>query len=269
VAGFSAFRIPAFFVNAHAYAGTMVMTLPFILGAWVRERQPWRRNLMSAGMMAAMMGVFLAASRSHTVMLCAVMLFALSTGKLKMLSRTSLIVILLCTAWLVSNNERLQRFSTLLDAEFITERVASSIDLPFLEAALEYPFGVGMGGGGTNIPFFLREQILEPVAAENEYVRIMLEEGLLGLGMWVLFIDWLVTKPLLATRESSLGARLAWFVTIGYFVMACLGTGLLTSVPQSLLLLLAAGWSSCGMESEARSTLPQMAGTKRAKVGAW
>src|SRR5882672_6221517 len=63
VAGFTAFRIPAFFINAHAYAGTMVMTIPFVLGAWVHESRSWRRNLMSAGMMAAVIGVFLAASR--------------------------------------------------------------------------------------------------------------------------------------------------------------------------------------------------------------
>jgi hypothetical protein len=258
VAGFTAFRIPAFFVNAHAYAGTMVMTLPFILGAWVRESRAARRNVMSAGMMAALMGVFLAASRSHTIVLCALMLFALCTGKLKLLARASLLMMLLCTGWLVSNNERLQRFTTLLDTESITERVSASINLPFVEAALEYPFGVGMGGGGTNIPYFLRDQILEPVAAENEYVRIMLEEGLIGLGMWVVFIGWMATRRSTVPIEATLGGRLAWFVTVTYFGMACMGTGLLTSAPQSLLLLMAAGWCSSGVEfREVRSPLPK------------
>jgi hypothetical protein len=255
LAGFTAFRIPAFFINAHAYAGTMVMTMPFLLGGWVRETRRWGKYLISAGIMAALMGVFLAASRTHMVMLCALMIFALLSGELRSLSRASLIVMLICTAWVVSNDERLQRFTTLLDMEAVTERVSSSIDLPFLEAALEYPFGVGMGGGGTSIPYFLQDEILEPVAAENEYARIMLEEGVLGLGMWVVFILWIATSGSTTYSKGLLGRRLARFLTVGYFIAACLGTGLLMSVPQSLLLLLGAGWASSGLESQVRSNL--------------
>ena len=136
--------------------------------------------------------------------------------------------------------------------EFVTDRVASSVNLPFLEAALEYPFGVGMGGGGTSIPYFLKDQILQPVAAENEYVRIMLEEGVLGLGLWISFLGWMATRRSTPDMKPSLGRRLARFVCLAYFAGACLGTGLLTSTPQSLLLLLAAGWACSGLE---RSTV--------------
>jgi hypothetical protein len=270
VAGFTAFRIPAFFVNAHAYAGTMVITIPFILGAWVRESRGWRKNLLSAGMMAAILGVFLAASRSHTIVLCALMTFALFSGKLRLLSRASLVVMLACVGWLVSSNERMQRFTTLLDTEALTERVSQSINLPFMEAALEYPFGVGIGGGGTNIPYFLKDLILEPVAAENEYVRIMLETGILGLGMWVLFILWMATRRFIVPIESTVGGRLAWFVTTAYFAMACMGTGLLTSAPQSLILLLASGWASSGVEyGDSRIQLPALVGKPATKAAAW
>lgn len=248
VAGFTAFRIPAFFANPHSYAGTMVMTLPFLLGAWVRERLAWRRNVLSAGMMAALMGVLLAASRTHMIMLCALVVFALINGKLKSLSRVSLVIMLACGAWLISNNERLQRFTTLLNSEYIAERVSASVNLPFLDAALEYPFGVGMGGGGTSIPYFLQDEILQPVAAENEYARIMLEEGVLGLVMWVAFVLWLATRRADPRMHPSLGRSAARFITVGYFVLAVLGTGLLTSVPQSLLLLLGAGWGCAGMD---------------------
>lgn|SRR2546425_3561238 len=259
VAGFTAFRIPAFFANAHTYAGTMVMTIPFLLGAWVREGRTWRKTLMSAGMMAALLGVFLAASRTHMIMLCLLMVYALVSGELRSLSRTGLIVMLVCTAWIVSNNERLQRFTTLLDMDTVTNRVSASVNLPFAEAALEYPFGVGIGGGGTSIPYFLQDEILEDVIAENEYARIMLEEGVLGLAMWITFIGWITTRRKVHT-ETSLGRRLARFLTVGYFVMGCLGTGLLTSVPQSLLLLLAAGWASAGLESvEVKRRLPEFA----------
>jgi hypothetical protein len=248
VAANTAFRIPAFFINAAAYSGTMVMTVPFLLGAWARESVAWRRKLISAGVLAALIGVFLGASRTHALMVLLLMIGAAFGGELKSLSRAGLILILVFAGWLVSNNERLQRFTTLLDTEFVTDRVASSVNLPFLEAALEYPFGVGMGGGGTSIPYFLREQILEPVAAENEYVRIMLEEGVLGLCLWVTFVVWMATRRNTSQVKPQLGRSLARFVTVGYFALACLGTGLLATVPQSALMLIAAGWACSGFE---------------------
>lgn len=247
VAGHTAFRIPAFFINSHAYSGTMVMTIPFLLGAWARESVTWRRKLIASGMLAALVGVFLGASRVHALVLFVLMVVATFSGQMKSLSRAGFIIILLFTGWLVSNNDRLQRFTTLLDKEYVTDRIASSVNLPLLDAAMEYPFGVGMGGGGTSIPFFLRDQILEPVAAENEYARIMLEQGVLGLGLWITFIGWIATRPT-TPYTSSLGRRLAWFAALGYFATAILGTGLLTSVPQSMLLLLAAGWAASGVD---------------------
>jgi hypothetical protein len=249
VAGFTAFRIPAFFVNAHAYAGTMVMTTPFLLGAWVRESRLWRRNLISAGLFAALMGVFLGASRSHSIVLFALLIAAMFGGELKSISRAGLVLILIFTGWLVSSNERLQRFTTLLNTEYLTARVsASTVNLPFLDAALEYPFGVGMGGGGTNIPYFLRQHIREPVAAENEYARIMLEQGVAGLFLWIAFIAWIAGRQTALRLRPPLGRRLARWAALGYFAMACLGVGMLTSVPYTSLLLMAAGRASSGAE---------------------
>ena len=103
-----------------------------------------------------------------------------------------------------------------------------------------------MGGGGTSIPYFLRDQILEPVAAENEYIRIMLEEGVLGVCIWIAFIIWLLTRQSAMDIEVAPGRKLARFVTMSYFVLACLGTGMLTSVPQTSLMLAAAGWAAEG-----------------------
>jgi hypothetical protein len=246
VAGNTAFRIPAFFINAHAYAGTMVMTIPFQLGIWVREREPWRKNLLSAGMVAALTGVFLAASRTHTVILFVLLATAMMNANLKAFAKVSLIMILVFTGWIVSNNERLQRFATLLDSEFVSTRIASSIDLPVVEAALEYPFGVGMGGGGTSIPYFLQDRIIEPVAAENEYIRIMLEEGVVGVALWIAFVVWMLVRK--RAGPSSIGRKLARCASLSYFAMALLGTGVLTSVPQTSLMLIAAGWAASESE---------------------
>jgi hypothetical protein len=249
VAGNTAYRIPAFFINAHAYAGTMVISLPFILGAWSRETTTWKKHLLSAGMVAALIGVFLGASRTHSIVLFAIMGTATFSGRMKSLARAGIVMMLLFTGWVVSSNERLQRFTSLLDTEYITERVSSSINLPFLTAAMEYPFGIGMGGGGTSIPFFLQSEITHSVAAENEYARIMLEEGVLGLLLWIAFIGWLLARQTTLLTQPSLGRRLAQVACFLYFAMACLGTGMLTSVPQTALLMMAAGWASSDMEN--------------------
>jgi len=247
VAGSSAFRIPAFFVNAAGYSGTMVTSMPFLMGAWIRVRRTWTKNLISAGIVAALFGVFLGASRSHTLVLFTLVIVATVNRELRSVSRASLVLILVLTGWVVSNNQRLQRFTTLFNTEFVVARVSSSINLPILDAAMEYPFGVGMGGGGTSIPYFLQDEILQPVAAENEYVRIMLEEGVLGVFLWLAFVVWIVRQAV-THEDRSLGRKLASVASVAYFVSAFLGTGLLTAVPQSLLLLLATGWASSGME---------------------
>jgi hypothetical protein len=246
VADFTAFRIPAFFVNAHAYSGTMVMTMPFLFGSWNRRSQTWARTVIAAGMVAAMIGVFLGASRTHMIALVGVGLVATFAFRLRTMARIGLVVMFIFTAWLVSNNERLQRFSSLLDSDFLSARISSSINLPIVEAALEYPFGVGIGGGGTSIPYFLQDEILEPVAAENEYVRIMLEEGILGLVLWIAFIIWLLTRQSAMDVKVAPGRKLARFEALIYFAMACLGTGMLTSVPQTSLMLALAGWAAEG-----------------------
>src|ERR1041385_2230738 len=112
VAGYTAFRIPAFFVNAHAYSGTMVMTIPFLFGAWNRRSSTWARTLIGTGMVAAMIGVFLGASRTHMIVFFCVSVLATVAFKLRTVARVGLVVMLIFTAWLVFNNERLQRFST-------------------------------------------------------------------------------------------------------------------------------------------------------------
>ena len=78
---------------------------------------------------------------------------------------------------------------------------------------------------------------------ENEYARIMLEQGLVGVFIWILFVCWLCTRRDRAPADPwYLGRRLA-FVTCGiYFVTALTGTGLLTSIPQTSVFLLLVGW---------------------------
>ena len=71
----------------------------------------------------------------------------------------------------------------------------------------------------------------------------MLEQGIPGLCLWVAFILWAFTRKTARVADSwALGRRLAWVACVAYFVTGLIGIGLLTSVPQTCLLLLFTGW---------------------------
>lgn len=248
IAGYTAFRIPSSFTSAHAYAGTMVLGIPLLVGAWLQKRaNVWQRGLLLAGLMASVVGTFLAAARVHTVVLF--LLLAVTTisitfsRQLKLVSGIGWLLMLLGIGWLVSGQERLQRFMTLQDTDMISSRISISVNKGFFDRAVEYPLGNGLGGGGTSLPYFLQERVKNLVVLENEYARIMLEQGLPGLCLWIAFIVWAFTRRTFQKDDPwYLGRRLAWFACAAYFVTGVLGTGLLTSIPQTCFMLLSIGW---------------------------
>ena len=180
------YRIPSSFSSAHAYGGTMVVTLPLLLGAWVaagrtelrRLGQGWHRSLLLASIVASALGVFMSAARQHAIMLFVLIVSATMFGRLRTSYRVSWIVILLAVGVL-----------------------------------------------------------------ENEYGRIMLEQGIPGLLMWIGFVAWVVVKGARAgIGEWAFARRLAWIIVSAYLLTAAIGLGLLASIPQSYLLFLLIGW---------------------------
>jgi hypothetical protein len=242
--GHTAFRIPSSFANAHAYAGAMVATIPLMSGALLQKRkQQWHLYLLIMGLGAALLGVLLSAARLHFI--AAAILVVVLTFSIK--SRISYafgwIVILGAIALFASGDARLQRITELKDTEVITERVGWSLNMNFFELAAKYPFGNGLGGGGSSIPYFLQDRLKDPIAMENEYARIMLEQGIFGLLLWIAFIIWLSTR--LRGNQSDpwhQGRRLAGWATIITFGTGLLGIGLFSAIPQTCLLLINAGW---------------------------
>ncbi|HMF56822.1 MAG TPA: hypothetical protein VK619_10805 [Pyrinomonadaceae bacterium] len=259
VVGHNTYRIPASFVNAHAYGGTMGATLPLIIGALVQKnKNSWHKSLLMAGFGVAIVGVLMSAARTPFVV--AAILIVVATFSLR--SRMGYVLgwfILLCgIGWVASGEARLQRFMELGDTDMVAERLSWSVNMSFVEAAAKYPFGNGLGGGGTSIPYFLQDRIRDPVLMENEYARIMLEQGLLGLMVWVAFIVWVLTRQNYNRSDPwYLGRRLAWVMCAVTFAYAVLGTGLLTSVPHSCLILLMTGWVAA-RQTEAEQTLPAL-----------
>ena len=114
------------------------------------------------------------------------------SGRMPVAYRFRYLIVLAAVGYVVAGEQRLQRFTTLQDPEFLSERLVGSVNLSFLELARQYPLGNGLGGGGTSVPYFLQNRIRNVVTMENEYARILLELGLPGLVMWAMFLIWVV-----------------------------------------------------------------------------
>jgi hypothetical protein len=245
IGNYTWYRIPATFTSAHAYAGTMVMTMPLLLGGWSGTALSRREKLLVAvGLLAAMLGVLMASARTHFVICLILILLSLFRIRMSPTRRGMLLVLVICLAIVTSRNERFQRFRTLGDTEGVSERISGSVNRTFWEILTEYPMGNGLGGGGTSMPSFLALSIRQPVNMENEYARILLEQGVIGLGLWLAFIAWWLTRRAAFCDHPWQSGRVVAFATcILYFGSGLIGTGLLTSIPQTVLLLLSLGWS--------------------------
>ncbi|HEX2092488.1 MAG TPA: hypothetical protein VHG28_08815 [Longimicrobiaceae bacterium] len=242
-----AYRIPATFAHAGLYGGTMVITLPFLLGGWTqRQTLPWRhRQIIMAGLVATVLGVFLSASRMHFMVLTVLVMVSVFGGRLGMAGRVGWVFVLAGLGWLVSMEERLFQRILSLNTDTILERLSWGVNQSFVELMFRYPLGNGLGGGGSSIPYFLRSLVRDPIWIENHYATIMLEQGLPGLLIWVAFLFWVFLRR--TTRRDDpwyLGRRLAWFAAGAYFAQGLIGVGLLTAVPFTILLLLCVGWIS-------------------------
>jgi hypothetical protein len=242
--GHTAYRIPASFVNAHAYGGTMVMGLPLLLGAVLQKHKvSLHLQLLVLGIVTALLGVLMSAARTHFLVAGLLIIVAMFSLRSRLGYALGWLVLLCAIGWTVSGEQRMQRFMELRNTDSVVERISWSVNMNFFEIGAQYPFGNGLGGGGTSIPYFLQGRIINPVAMENEYARIMLEQGILGLLIWIAFVLWVTSRWKQDPFDSwYLGRRLAWFASAAFFVTGLIGTGLLTSIPQSSLFLLLVGW---------------------------
>ena len=234
-------RIPSTFLNAHAYGGTMLSTLPFLLdrvaGVGVRLAD---RGLAAAGVVAAAGGLLICGARTPLV------LFAVALAVTWVLSRFSLTLGLVGAVLVGSGvviagtNARFQRARSLEDTEYVAKRLAISANASFLDLLLDYPGGAGMGSSvGTSIPYFLADVAPEPIGLENEYSRILVDQGWVGLGGWLAFVAWLHVRPPPARPSAPwrLGVVFMYSLTLATWLTAFMGGGTLSSVPGTVLLL--------------------------------
>ena len=244
LAGHTAYRIPATFINAHAYGGTMTMGLPLLIGALVQKHKTdTQTQLLVLGISTALLGLLMSATRTHALVACILLLVAAFSLRSRFGYVLGWLILLCSIGWFISGEQRLQRFTELRNTDAVIERLSWSVNENIFELAAQYPFGNGLGGGGTSIPYFLKDRLTNPVIMENEYARIMLEQGIMGVIIWVMFILWLLTRQSVGRVDSwYLGRRLARVSCALYFAIGLTGLGLLTSIPQTSLFLLLVGW---------------------------
>jgi len=245
-------RIPGTFGTAHLYGGTMVTSIPLLVAGWSNESGRFPRMLAIGGLAAALFGILLSATRLN-FLLCAFLLVTTIMGG-RMAAKQRLIFGLLIVAVLMValRNERFQRFKSLSDTDYVGERISGSVNRSFGEILMNYPMGNGLGGGGTSIPYFLQGEVRNPIGLENEYARILCEQGVIGLAIWLGFLAWYVSRFKTASAAGTwmTARRMAWVLCLLEFGTGWIGTGLLTSVPASAMLMLAMGWTAVPMAKE-------------------
>ena len=236
------YRIPATFTSPAGYGGTMVFSLALLFGRWAQTSLTrFGRMITVSGLAAAFVGVLLCACRYPFIQACMVIGYATFTGKLSVKRKAICCVLIIAAAGAALSSERLQRFTTLRDTDYVETRVSGSVNRRFVEILLEYPMGNGLGGGGTPMPYFLEDQVKNPIGIENTYGAILAEQGLTGLLLWTCFFVWVFacSAPFVPTTWRE-GRRVAWFSSLVAMSTAFIGVGLFVNVPPFLYLMI--GW---------------------------
>ena len=246
------FRIPSIFSSSAAYGGAMASTIPYLIGLWSRSPSRFQRLLAVSGIGAALLGVLMSASRSSFIFGCVMVSVAIFTSKMDSRRRLIFMLVLAGIGYAAMTNDRFARFKSLGDTEAVTERIAGSVNRGFFEILSEYPMGNGLGGGGTSIPYFLEGEVRNPIGMENEYARILSEQGIIGLVLWLGLVFWFLFRVNVAFRRGpwANSRRMAWCLAAFSFGTAFMGTGLLTAIPGTVILLLSMGWTSIPMEEQ-------------------
>jgi hypothetical protein len=99
-----------------------------------------------------------------------------------------------------------------------------------------------MGAGGTSLPYFLQNRVIMGRSLENEYSRIVLEQGLPGLFLWLCFLLWFFFQKVSEKSEYRLSRTMMWAFVVTVFGTAWIGIGTFTTVPVTALLFLSMGY---------------------------
>ena len=238
-------RIPSTFLNAHAYGGTMVCSLPFLLGRLLDSKSGGiERGWLFTGTAAACIGVLLCAARQPVVVAVLLLLTAWFVTRFSPRVGLGIVISFIAIGYFANTSERFQRFTMLIETQDVAKRIRSSVNESFLDIFATYPFGAGMGSSaGTSVPYFLDSRAPKKVGLENEYCRILVDQGWVGLLLWGMFLFWVHWPPPKRHGPQAAPAILILFyaLTLTTWATAVIGTGLLAGIPSAAMLLLQMG----------------------------
>ena len=245
-------RIPSCFGSAHLFGGTMAISLALLMLRL--ELRIGRRWLTALALLASVIGIFMSATREPVVVVGIAAALLLLSTRLSPRVLGGILVVGVAAAIAVGTSPRLQRFTQLSDLSGDASRLHGSLNATLLDVIDRYPMGAGLGSAAqTSIPGFLQPLARQIPTLENEYAAILLEQGVIGLFLWLLFIAWIALRiPPWREGEARVSARAAWALALATFGSAVIGTGLLVAVPMIALVLLLVGWSSRGKAPAAR-----------------
>jgi hypothetical protein len=233
------YRVPSFFLSAHAYGGTMLGTLPLLLGrGFDRGVRLWERGLMAVGTVASLAGILMCSARQPALIFVIATLITWACMRFNPIVGAVAAVLVTAAAIAALSNDRLQRaIATFEDPDQIIERVYGSANESSLQLFWHYPAGAGLGSA-SSIPYFLVDRAPPQISSENEYSRIQVEEGWVGLFAWLGFLGWLFYRPPrpLLDRPWQLGAIFMFAFALTSWATAIIGTGLTAAIPGTVLL---------------------------------
>ena len=251
-----AYRIPASFLSAHAYGGTMLASLPMMLhpACW---KGSWKL-LQSLGVVLAIAGLLACGARQPLVVLAVAALIAVLASRGSGKVTAAIVAVIAIAIPIASSTPRFQRILTLQDTELVERRINMSANDRFFDLLLTYPAGAGMGSSvGTSIPSFLAAYAPQPIGMENEMSRILIDQGWMGLGLWIGFVAWVCSPP--AARQGRHWPLLilgSYSLVVAIWLTAFIGTGTLSSIPGSAILMLMMGTIVRGKSEPLRRSSP-------------
>lgn len=237
-------RIPSTFLNSQAYGGSMVLSLPVLLGGMANPSLTnYERAIRASGVVAAISGVILCASRLPVAILVVGTFISWYQSGVSFRFLLWATLGAITSLFVAASNPRLQRFFDLSDPDAIVERTHGSLHEGTIGIFANYPLGAGLGAGAPSIPYFLQDRAPPSVMVENEFARLVIDIGWIGLIMWVALLLWLYSRPLPPPAKTSLGwtALFARGMTLAAWASGMIGIGMLVAVPASGLLLIMMG----------------------------
>jgi len=69
------------------------------------------------------------------------------------------LIILFAVGWVVSGEGAPPEIHASQRYDAVAERLTGSVNMGFIELAQSHPFGNGLGGGGTSMPYWIQQKI--------------------------------------------------------------------------------------------------------------